>query len=84
MFYYYYNRVVGRYTPTYTRPFVHQCLFMILSLLFIFRDLAARNILVFNKTLVKISDFGLSRALGVGKDYYQVCNIIQGFGSVTF
>ena len=36
-----------------------------------FRDLAARNILVFNKNLVKISDFGLSRALGVGKDYYQ-------------
>lgn len=36
-----------------------------------FRDLAARNILVFTKNKVKISDFGLSRALGVGKDYYQ-------------
>ena len=26
---------------------------------------------MFSKSLVKISDFGLSRALGVGKDYYQ-------------
>lgn len=38
---------------------------------YFFRDLAARNILVFSKDRVKISDFGLSRALGVGKDYYQ-------------
>lgn len=37
----------------------------------IHRDLAARNVLVFTKNRVKISDFGLSRALGAGKDYYQ-------------
>ncbi|XP_003738579.1 uncharacterized protein LOC100897666 [Galendromus occidentalis] len=37
----------------------------------IHRDLAARNVLVFARDFVKISDFGLSRALGVGKDYYQ-------------
>lgn len=38
---------------------------------FYYSDLAARNVLVFAKNKVKISDFGLSRALGVGKDYYQ-------------
>ncbi|ELT92181.1 hypothetical protein CAPTEDRAFT_228268 [Capitella teleta] len=37
----------------------------------IHRDLAARNVLVFTKDKVKISDFGLSKALGMGKEYYQ-------------
>ncbi|KAK4475422.1 hypothetical protein MN116_002477 [Schistosoma mekongi] len=35
------------------------------------RDLAARNILVFSKDIIKISDFGMSRALQLGKSYYQ-------------
>ncbi|KAI1713516.1 protein tyrosine kinase domain-containing protein [Ditylenchus destructor] len=37
----------------------------------IHRDLAARNVLVSTPTKVKISDFGLSRSLGVGEDYYR-------------
>ncbi|VDL76086.1 unnamed protein product [Nippostrongylus brasiliensis] len=37
----------------------------------IHRDLAARNVLVFSPKKVKISDFGLSRSLGVGEDYYR-------------
>ncbi|KAI6175084.1 Activated CDC42 kinase 1 [Aphelenchoides bicaudatus] len=37
----------------------------------IHRDLAARNVLVSALTKVKISDFGLSRWLGVGEDYYR-------------
>ncbi|CAG9534266.1 unnamed protein product [Cercopithifilaria johnstoni] len=37
----------------------------------IHRDLAARNVLVFSVERVKISDFGLSRSLGMGEDYYR-------------
>ncbi|XP_041086024.1 tyrosine-protein kinase JAK2-like [Polyodon spathula] len=36
------------------------------------RDLAARNILVASDTLVKISDFGLTKILQVEKEYYRV------------
>uniref|UniRef100_A0A5S6R1N3 non-specific protein-tyrosine kinase n=1 Tax=Trichuris muris TaxID=70415 RepID=A0A5S6R1N3_TRIMR len=36
----------------------------------IHRDLAARNILVFSLGQVKVADFGLSRALGAGEEYY--------------
>lgn len=55
----------GRRLP-HSVMLLHLCSFS-----FFYRDLAARNILVFSKNKVKISDFGLSRALGVGKDYYQ-------------
>eukprot|EP00058_Branchiostoma_floridae_P007806 XP_002593294.1 hypothetical protein BRAFLDRAFT_83841 [Branchiostoma floridae] len=38
---------------------------------FVHRDLAARNILLACKDQLKISDFGLSRAVGAGSDYYK-------------
>ena len=39
---------------------------------FVHRDLAARNVLLVNDRFAKISDFGMSRALGIGKEYYRV------------
>ena len=38
---------------------------------YVHRDLAARNVLLVNESFAKISDFGMSRALGIGKDYYR-------------
>ncbi|XP_046850219.1 tyrosine-protein kinase ZAP-70-like [Xenia sp. Carnegie-2017] len=38
---------------------------------FVHRDLAARNVLVVDVNFVKISDFGMSRAMGVGNNYYR-------------
>jgi serine/threonine protein kinase len=35
------------------------------------RDLAARNVLLVNDAFAKISDFGMSKALGLGNEYYK-------------
>lgn len=43
---------------------------------FVHRDLAARNVLVVDDDNVKISDFGMSRAIGAGSEYYKVCCLL--------
>nr|XP_054764621.1 tyrosine-protein kinase SYK-like [Lytechinus pictus] len=37
---------------------------------FVHRDLAARNVLLVDETFAKISDFGMSKALGLDNQYY--------------
>ncbi|VDL99352.1 unnamed protein product, partial [Schistocephalus solidus] len=39
---------------------------------FVHRDLAARNVLLVTQRFAKISDFGMSKALNFGNDYYRV------------
>lgn len=41
---------------------------------YVHRDLATRNILVESEMRVKIGDFGLTKMIPQGKDYYQVAN----------
>lgn len=52
---------------------------------FVHRDLAARNVLLVNRHYAKISDFGLSKALGADDSYYTVSphpsgNQVDGVG----
>ena len=52
---------------------------------FVHRDLAARNVLVVDEDNVKISDFGMSRAIGAGNEYYRVSvcvHVCGGWGCV--
>ena len=45
---------------------------------FVHRDLAARNVLLVNQQFAKISDFGLSKALGADDNYYKVVYLLCG------
>lgn len=40
------------------------------------RDLAARNVLLVTQRFAKISDFGMSKALNFGNDYYRASSLI--------
>lgn len=44
---------------------------------FVHRDLAARNVLVVDEDNVKISDFGMSRAIAGHSEYYRVSQCVE-------
>ena len=46
------------------------------SIGFVHRDLAARNVLLVTEHFAKISDFGMSKALGRDNNYYEVLYIL--------
>ena len=49
---------------------------------YVHRDLAARNVLLVSEHHAKISDFGMSKALGFDNQYYKVLASILSFQNV--
>jgi len=54
------------------------------SMKFVHRDLAARNVLLASEQHAKISDFGMSKALGLDDQYYKVYSNIASIAFCVF
>jgi serine/threonine protein kinase len=68
----YFRRTIKQSTVALLMWQVAQGMAYLHSKNYVHRGLAARNVLLVSDNAAKISDFGMSKALNIGNDYYKV------------